>query len=183
MYKQSTVVLLVAFSMMFNQNITAKLFRELLFFTTVAQLLSHLVTGVGLSSVQSSEETHWFMLCSGKHYQPEMSEVAELLKAWKEEREEDKRHYERHLQEQQNRFEQLVQGLTERRLRRVEVGPESRKLIKHTESDDIEAFLTTSERAVEAHGVVRDKRPANLTPQLTGKVLLPDAAMTDAVLH
>ena len=27
----------------------------------------------------------WFMLCSGRHYQPEMSEVAELLKAWKEE--------------------------------------------------------------------------------------------------
>ena len=70
--------------------ITTKLFRELLFFANVAQLLSHLVTGVGLSSVQSSEETHWCMLCCGKRYQPEMSKVAELLKAWKEEREEDR---------------------------------------------------------------------------------------------
>ena len=48
------------------------------------------------------------MLCSGKRYQPEMSEVVELLKAWKEEREEDKRRYEQRLQEQQDCFEQLV---------------------------------------------------------------------------
>ena len=72
------------------------------------------------------------MLRSGKCYQPEMSEVVELLKAWKEEREEDKRRYEeeheeeheedkrryeQRLQEQENRLEQLVQGLTERRPR------------------------------------------------------------------
>ena len=137
------------------------------------------------------------MLRSGKHYQPEMSEVVELLKAWKEEREEDKRRYEqrlqeqqeereqekrryeRHLQEQENRFEQLVQGLTERRPRRVEVGPESLKLTKLAEGDDIEAFLTTFERAVEAHGVDRDKRAAILAPQLTGKARLAYAAMTD----
>ena len=41
----------------------------------------------------------------------------------------------------------------ERRPRRVEVGPESLKLTKLSETDDIEAFLTTFERAVEAHGV------------------------------
>ena len=149
------------------------------------------------------------MLRSGKRYQPEMSEVVELLKAWKEEREEDKRRYEeereedkrryeqrlqeqqeereqdkrryeRHLQEQENRFEQLVQGLTERRPRPVEVGPESLKLTKLAEGDDIEAFLTTFERAVEAHGVDRDKRAAILAPQLTGKARLAYAAMTDA---
>ena len=152
--------------------ITAKLFRELLFFANVTQLLSHLVTGVGLSSVQSSEETHWCMLRSVKCYQPKMSEVTELLKAWKEECEEDKRRYEQHLQEQQNRFEQLVQGLTERRPRRVEAVPESLKLTKLAEGDDIEAFLTTFERAVEAHGVDRDKRATILAPQLTGKARL-----------
>ena len=64
------------------------------------------------------------MLRSGKRYQPKMSEVVELLKAWKEEREEDKRRYEQRLQEQENHFEQLVQGLTERWPRQVEVGPE-----------------------------------------------------------
>ena len=136
------------------------------------------------------------MLRSGKHYQPEMSEVVELLKAWKEEREEDKRRYEqrlqeqreereqekrryeRHLQEQENRFEQLVQGLTERRPRRVEVGPESLKLTKLAEGDDIEAFLTTFERAVEAHGVDRDKRAAILAPQLSGKARLAEGSAT-----
>ena len=81
------------------------------------------------------------MLRSRKCYQPEMGEVAELLKPWKEEREEDMRRYEQRLQEQQNHFEQLVQGLTERRPHRVEVGPESLKLTKLAESDDIEAFL------------------------------------------
>ena len=94
------------------------------------------------------------MLRSGKCYQPKISEVAELLKAWKEEREEDQRRYEQRLQEQQDCFKQLVQGLTERRLRQVEVGPESLKLTKLAEGDDIEAFLMTFERAVEAHGRV-----------------------------
>ena len=74
--------------------------------------------------MQLSKETNQCMLRSGKHYQPKMSKVTELLEAWKEKHEEDKRRYEHRLQEQQNRFEQLVQGLTERRPRRVEVGPE-----------------------------------------------------------
>ena len=77
------------------------------------------------------------------------------------------------MQEQENRFEQLVQGLTERRPRRVEVGPESLKLTKLAEGDDIEAFLTTFERAVEAHGVDRDKCAAILAPQLTGRRVWP----------
>ena len=41
----------------------------------------------------------------------------------------------------------------ERRPRRVELGPESLKLTKLSETDNIEAFLTTFERVVEAHGV------------------------------
>ena len=52
-------------------------------------------------------------------------------------------------------YEELIRGLMERRPRRVEVGPESLKLTKLGENDDIEAFLTTFERAVEAHGVER----------------------------
>ena len=38
----------------------------------------------------------------------------------------------------------------------------------------------TFERAVEAHGVDRDKRAAILTPQLTGKAHLAYTAITDA---
>ena len=74
----------------------------------------------------------------------------------------------------------MVQGLTERRPCRVEVGPESLELTKLAEGDDIEAFLTTFERAVESHGVDKDKRAAILAPQLTGKARLANAAMTDA---
>jgi len=71
----------------------------------------------------------------------------------------------------------LIQGLAERGPRCVEVGPESLKLTRLTESDDIEAFLTNFERAVEAHGVDRDKRAAILAPQLTGKARLAYAAI------
>ena len=78
------------------------------------------------------------------------------------------------------RYEELIRGLTEGRPRRVEVGPESLKLMKLTESDDIEVFLTTFERAVETHGVDRDKRAAILAPQLTGKARVAYAAMTNA---
>jgi len=48
-----------------------------------------------------------------------------------------------------------------------------------TGGDDIEAFLMTFERAVQAHGVERDKREVILAPQLTGNAHLAYAAMTD----
>ena len=81
--------------------------------------------------------------------------------------------------DERRRYEELVRGLTTGRPRRMEVGPESLKLTKLTETDDIEAFLTTFERAVVAHGVKRDKRAAILAPQLTGKARLAYAAMSD----
>ena len=140
------------------------------------------------------------MLRSGKRYQPvsEMSsEIADLMKAWmaesrkqeqrheeervrqQEERAAERRRYEQEREADRQRYEELVRGLTERRPRRVEVGPESLKLTKLSDTDDIEAFLTTFERAVEAHGVERDKRAAILAPQLTGKARLAYAAMSD----
>ena len=73
----------------------------------------------------------------------------------------------------------VVRGLTTGRPRCIEVGLESLKLTKLTETDDIKAFLTTLERAVVAHGVERDKRVAILAPQLTGKARLAYAAMSD----
>ena len=135
----------------------------------------------------------------------EMSaEVADLLKAWMEEshrqeqrRKEEQQRYEQERAEERRRYEQeraverqeraeerrwyeeLVRGLTTGRPRRVEVGTESLKLTKLTEIDDIEAFLTTFERVVEAHGVECDKSAATLAPQLTGKACLAYAAMSD----
>ena len=41
--------------------------------------------------------------------------------------------------------QELIQGLTERRPRWVEAGPESLKLMKMTKGDDIEVFLMTFE--------------------------------------
>ena len=155
----------------------------------------------GILSLQSISEIHVrsCMLRLGKSYQPVsgMSEVTDLLKAWMEEtrkqklrheeercryeqeRAEEKRHYEQERAEERLRHEELVRGLTTGRSRCVEVGPESLKLTKLGETDDIEAFLTTFERVVEAYGVERDKRAAILAPQLTGKARLAYAAMSD----
>ena len=126
-----------------------------------------------------------------------MSEVTDLLKAWMEdtckqelrheeerhryeqERAEEKRCYDQEWAEERLRYEKLVRGLTTGRPHCVEVGPELLKLTKLGEIDDIEAFLTTFEKAVEAHGVERDKRATILAPQLTGKAHLAYVAMSD----
>jgi len=87
-----------------------------------------------------------------------------------------RRRYEERQAAERIRYEGLIGELTERRPHQVEVSPELLKLTKLTEADDIEAFLTTFERAMEAHRV---KRAAILAPQLTGKARLAYAAMTD----
>ena len=116
------------------------------------------------------------MLRSEKRCQPEpvsemSSEVTKLLKAWMEEsrkqelrreeeqqcreqeRAKEKRHYEQERAKERIQYEELVRGLMTGRPHCIEIGPESLKLTKLTERDDIEAFLATFERAVEAHGV------------------------------
>ena len=80
-------------------------------------------------------------------------------------------------EEDRKRYEDLIKGIHDRRATRIEVGPESLKLTKLSESEDVEAFLTAFERAVEAHGVERDKWAVLLAPQLTGKALQAYAAM------
>ena len=59
------------------------------------------------------------------------------------------------------------------------MGPELLKLMKMSEGDNIETFLTTFERAAEAHGVDRDKRAAIMAPQMIRKACLAYAAMID----
>ena len=51
----------------------------------------------------------------------------------------------------------------------MEIGPKSLKLTKLNETEDIESFLTTFERVVEAHNVEPAKWAPILAPQLTGK--------------
>ena len=81
---------------------------------------------------------------------------------------EEQRHQKRELDRQQ--YQELVRGLTECRPEHfVEVGPESLKLTKLGEDNDIEAFLTTFERGVEAHGIQRGKRAVILAPNSSGR--------------
>ena len=69
------------------------------------------------------------------------------------------------------------------RPRCIEMRPKSLKFTKLTETDDIEAFLTTFKRAVEGHGVGQEKRAVILAPHLTGKAQLAYAAMSNEDAH
>ena len=71
--------------------------------------------------------------------------------------------------EDRKRYEDLIKGIHDRRATGIDVGPESLKLTKLAETEDIEAFLTAFERAVEAHSIDPDKWAMLLAPQLTGK--------------
>ena len=56
------------------------------------------------------------------------------------------------------------------------------KLTKLTESDDVEAYLTTFKRMMEAYQVDMAKWAYLLAPQLTGKAQQAYAAMAEAIL-
>ena len=64
----------------------------------------------------------------------------------------------------------IATSLAERKPQRPrhEFGVDSLKLTKLTLSGDIEAFMTTFERSMEAHDIERGKWPVLLGPQLTG---------------
>jgi hypothetical protein len=79
-------------------------------------------------------------------------------------------------QEEWKRYEALLEKLNTGG-QKVEMGLESLKLTKLSSGEDIEAFLTTFERAVEAHNVEREKWAPILATQLTGKGLEAYAAM------
>ena len=86
-----------------------------------------------------------------------MAESRQLEGRREREREEERKRFEQQRVEERLRYEELIRGLTDRRPRCVEVGPESLKLTKLADNDDIEAFLTTFERAALAYGVEGDK--------------------------
>ena len=65
--------------------------------------------------------------------------------------------------------ERLQQLVTERSASRPRGEGEPVKLTRLSDSDDIEAYLTTFERIMEVHVVSRDRWSFKLAPQLTGK--------------
>ena len=102
--------------------------------------------------------------------------------------EEKRKRYEeewRHMEEERARrseviMRNLVATLTEREPRRprTDFGAHSLKLTKLTLSDDIEVFMMTFERSMEAHEIERIKWPVLLAPQLTGKAQQTYAALS-----
>ena len=79
--------------------------------------------------------------------------------------------------------EEMMRGimghLMKRKHQMVEICPESLKLTKLTESDDIEVYLKTFERAVEACGVQKEKWSFILAPEFNGKAQQAYAALSN----
>ena len=118
---------------------------------------------------------------------PGMSGIADMLRIMIEDRERREREFaeERERREKQRGEEMRTQMEMLQRLisERPTVVPrasgegESMKLTKLTESDDIEAYLTTFERMMEAYEVGRARWTFKLAPQLTGKAQQAYAAL------
>ena len=99
-------------------------------------------------------------------------------------REDERRRYaeesERRIQDMHRQMERLQQLVTEQSVAaaaRPRHDPEPAKLTRLTDHDDIEAYLTTFERIMEAHEVERERWSFKLAPQLTGRAQQAYAAL------
>ena len=103
---------------------------------------------------------------------------------WKEaeahQDEEWRRMEEQRAQRLEDLMRTLVATLAEREPQRsrTEFGIDFPKLTKLTLLDDIEAFMTTFEKSMEAHEIELTKWPVLLVPQLTGKAQQSYAALS-----
>ena len=116
-----------------------------------------------------------------KRYEEERKQADERYQEVLRRRDEEEKRREAERQKEREddrkRYEELIKEVTEARKKRIEVvGPESLKLTKLADSEDVEAFLTAF---VEAHNVDSSQWAALLAPQLTGKALQAYAAMSN----
>ena len=101
-------------------------------------------------------------------------EFAEQREHLDQQSEDDRRRYEeeseRRMQEMQKQME-LLQALVSGHSApaRSPWETETVKLTRFSESDDIEAYLTTFGRMMGAYEIAKERWPFNLAPQLTGK--------------
>ena len=115
-----------------------------------------------------------------------LSTISDMLKvlledkSCQEEREQMERRreeeHERRMEEMQRQLKHYQRLVTEQSISR-RTDTDSLKLTKLGEGDDIEAYLTTFERIMEAHKVRRERWSYQLAPQLTGKAQQAYAAL------
>ena len=97
-------------------------------------------------------------------------------------REEDRRRYaeesEQRIRDMHRQMECLQKLVVEQTSSRPKNDLEPVKLTRLSENDDVEAYLKTFERIMEAHEVRKDKWSFKLAPQLTGKAQQAYAALS-----
>ena len=100
------------------------------------------------------------LLHSGKKTKEDsMSEIPDWIKLWLKES---------HKGEDDQSYEELIKDFTEKK-QWVEIRSKTKKLV---DMDDIEAYLTTFEKAAEAHGVEKEKWSVIIAPRHSTTAML-----------
>ena len=105
-------------------------------------------------------------------------ELAEERRRREEEFAEERRRRDEEVRQQMQLLREMVEGSHRRELPARMTGENDKvKLSKFSETDDVEAYLTTFERMMTAYEVDRARWAFKLAPQLTGKAQQAYAAM------
>ena len=143
-------------------------------------------SGRALPEISSLTDILRVMMEDRERREREIAEERERREREKRERretqrEEERRRYEeeseRRLQQQMELLQRLVAERPAAAQARSPSESEPVKLTRLSESDDIEAYLTTFERMMRAYEVNEERWPFKLAPQLTGKAQQAYAAL------
>ena len=113
-----------------------------------------------------------------KRREEEYKRREEELRQERIRRDEETARREEEVRQQTELLRGLVEGVRERSMPRREAGERDVKIVKLTEQDDIEAYLTTFERIMVAYEVPKERWTFKLAPQLVGKAQQAYAAMS-----
>ena len=97
-----------------------------------------------------------------------------------DERQAREREVQKQMEEMRTQMEKLMKLVEDKTARAKPASELSVKLVPLTEKDDIEAYLVTFERIMEAHKVEKDRWSHYLAPQLSGRAQLAFAALPTA---
>lgn len=133
-------------------------------------------------AISISDVLKWFMETQQRQVEKEQRQ--------EEERRQERKEEERIRREESQRQLELVAQLLERTELRTRKGPSEKdvQLVRLTEKDDIETYLTTFERVMEAYEIDKSRWAFKLAPYLSGKaqqayasLSAEDAAQYDSV--
>ena len=107
-----------------------------------------------------------------------MEEIRQKDEADRRQREEEWKQRDKELRVQMELLAKIAEVKKAESTETSKAGDNDLRVVKLTDRDDIEAYLTTFERLMTAYNIPRNKWIFKLAPQLTGKVQQAYAALT-----